>query len=1267
MILLFSCIAVSAAATFPDVTTHWATKQIEYMAGKKILNGFEDGTFRPDEPVTRAQFIKMLNETFGLTARTSINYSDVKEGDWFYDYVVEAEAQGYLLNYGTSLNPNGQLSRQEAATLIARYLDLDPANKAPSSTYPDYSSIKTAYRDYVLMATAEGLFNGYGEDGTFRPDAILTRSQALAVLYRAAGSIYTTSRSGLEADANDKNAVITNSGVTISNAKVDGRLLISEGVSGDTVTLSGCTADELIYRGTASLVLSDCDIEKLTVDSSVNGFTASVSLLSNSEIKETVLETAAEISLASRTKLDTLTVNENAKNSSVSGSGTLNEVKVNAKGFTAEKLPAKYTIAKNLTATFAGTSYSGNSTSSSSSGFSVAPTTYATTSNCYLTGTTTATGKIYYYFTTASVAPTAATFDSLYAAAAVKNNYSVTANRSQDVNIGLTSAVSAYPYVAVMFENSAGTHSQPQLIVNKASSGFSVAPTASVSGTTRYLSYTPAVTGTVYYYYTNSGNALTVSSFTSGYNSASARGTLSATAGQSATNPTLAVASTSTYTHLAVLLLDSATEYQPVVITLSGTTQSTAGGFSVAPTAVLNGTSVLLAFTPSVSGTVEYYFSASKTVPTGTQFDTYKLQMGSYSGTQIVTAGMPYALNAGTQGVHYIYPYIVLRIKTTSTTYQPVVIEIGAISGGTSGNVNLTNTSFTAAPVVSIVNGQYYLTLPTSSTVYFYLTNSDTVSSSTVFMNRYQSATTNIVAKLGGVLSGSTYAQATGIASSSGGGYDYIALMAVTGTYQFTPVVIPLPKASSSGTTAGTGFLTDPIYSMHMAGTHQIDVLTEKNGTVLYYYTNLEDTSEADTIIPQILFGASDPALLCGQASVIAGVGTTIAVHSSEVPKYVVLIFMDQNKQRYTPVRISANILGTTSTSSNGFQGNAQKVTTNNGVPTLSYNSFITGQIYYYFTNNNIAPITPIDFFEVYTTTNMKNLRGTAKINTGISTVALSTPYGANAYSYVVILAREEGYDAGGYYRPFTLQVNATGSSLLGNIGFSGTPSLSGNMLYFTPLSTGTLYYSFTGSNSAEDWTNQMANIRMYSQMVNPNVTVTPVTLSSTYVGTYGGSYKSVTSTMLQSTSIIANAQAASQYLVIWMATPTNMSQPVFLPLSGTTVPGAGSTTVSTTGFTVTPTYNSATGYITYTPGVAGTIKVLYTNSNEDLSTAIDFNNLYNTFSNDPVLRAFCNTSYSNANTSGYLSVNSTVKYVWVLLTASNGTAYKPVRVQISA
>ena len=87
--MLASSVISAYAADFSDLPSdHWAYSYVDSLVSAGTINGFEDGTFRPTGTVTRAEFVKMLDETFGLTSTAPINYSDVKTDDWFHTYYM---------------------------------------------------------------------------------------------------------------------------------------------------------------------------------------------------------------------------------------------------------------------------------------------------------------------------------------------------------------------------------------------------------------------------------------------------------------------------------------------------------------------------------------------------------------------------------------------------------------------------------------------------------------------------------------------------------------------------------------------------------------------------------------------------------------------------------------------------------------------------------------------------------------------------------------------------------------------------------------------------------------------------------------------------------------------------------------------------------------------------------------------------------------------------------------------------------------------------
>lgn len=1303
LLLAFSCVAGAAAATFADSATHWALPAIEYMVSKKILNGYEDGTFRPERTVTRAEFIKMLDETFGLTAQTSISYGDVKESDWFYSYVAKAAAQGYLLNYGSSLNPTGTLSRQEAAALLTRYLDLDASKKAPSSTYADYTTIKTAYRDYVLQATAAGLFNGIREDDgsyTFRPDKLLTRAETLTILSRAAGTIYKGSQTGVDAEAAAGNAVVTQSGVTIQNASLSGRVLVSEGASGGVITFSGCNLGTLILRGTASVVLSDCTVENLLVDASVSGFTAAVSLTSNSQIRTAELRTPAIVSLAARTSVSSLTVGTDAKNSGVTGSGSLDSVKINASGFTSDPMPTRYELASGLSATLAGKTLSGASADGTQSGFTSQPSTYASAANCYLTATAVSAGTVYYYFTTSSAVPTTGTFTSYYSAAAVHASYAAVANIPRDTNLGATASVGAYPYVALMLVDSANNRYQPLVIENKASNGFTVAPSVSTTGQYQYISATPAVSGTLYYLYTSS-SSMTLSSFSSAYSAASSdvKGTLTAAAGQSATSLTKRAADVSGYAYLAVLLENAAGEqYQPVVIPLSGSGAPAATtGFTSDPVSTSNANGISLSFTPSVSGTVEYYFSASGVVPTSAQFDAnLTMTSASYTGSRTVERARPYTALIASAAEARSYPYVVVRLTSGSTKYQPVVVKLAEAA-----QIDLTGSGFTSQPTLTVSNGYYYITLPTSgsATVYYYLTNATSVANSTVFMTNYNSAISPYQAtKTGGSLTAGYAATPlqTILPSSMYGSYTGLALMVTNGMQSGTPIVIPLTGSSSDSTPTDTGFLTGPIYNIYYTGLHQIEFMTNASGKVFYYYTDSSEVTreEVQSAMAQILFGSLSSSDTAGCVDVVARTQTSIPVRASVYPPYVVMFFVDASNTPSQHVVISTD--GSSSSSiSTGFSG-TPSCTMQSGTPRLTYNTATSGKIYYYFTNTRTAPNDASSFLKAWIDASSSSsvpgfpssstgvASGSFDVGVGMGVKDISMPYGS--YQYIALMFQSASGGTGGYYRPVTISTSGSSSSGgSGSIGsqtaFVTTPTLSAlpwggaATLTFTPAMSGTLFYSFTNENTMSAWLDPVkAYIGLGGTGIGSGSSLlqNPQQLSTLIAQLgRGGTLQAVTASYASQTASVT-LNTSYKYLAVWIAGTTSMSSPVFLPVSGTTTGGStggGSYPWLSggNGFSVTPTYNRLTSALDYTvDSTLGMylVECVFTNTVTSTSmTSAQFDTLKATTSSDAQNVAFGGTSISVPASSYY----PLYKYAWlrVVSLSGTGTDYTPVCVQL--
>jgi len=180
--------------TFPDINGHWGKKYAESMANRLIVEGYEDGTFRPDRSITRAEFAAIIVRSLGLSGKdapASAKFSDVQSGEWYASVVAIAAEAGIVTGYedGT-FRPNQVINREELAAMVVRASkyagkDLSVSPGAVSGTLAKFSDADDIVwaRAEIAAAVNAGIVEGY-EDGTFRARNTATRAEAAAMLQR---------------------------------------------------------------------------------------------------------------------------------------------------------------------------------------------------------------------------------------------------------------------------------------------------------------------------------------------------------------------------------------------------------------------------------------------------------------------------------------------------------------------------------------------------------------------------------------------------------------------------------------------------------------------------------------------------------------------------------------------------------------------------------------------------------------------------------------------------------------------------------------------------------------------------------------------------------------------------------------------------------------------------------------------------------------------------------------------------------------------------
>ncbi|MBD2198909.1 MULTISPECIES: DUF1565 domain-containing protein [Calothrix] len=179
---------VGGATAFNDVPTgYWAKAYIEALSSQKIIAGFPDGTFKPNDPVTRAQFATIINKAFAPPAkRPAIQFKDVKSDFWAFAAIQSAYQSQFVSGYpdGT-FKPQQQIPRVQALVALASGLNLTTDNQNILSFYTDAAQIPKYALNQIAAATAKQLVVNYPTVKQLNPNRDATRAEVAAFVYQA--------------------------------------------------------------------------------------------------------------------------------------------------------------------------------------------------------------------------------------------------------------------------------------------------------------------------------------------------------------------------------------------------------------------------------------------------------------------------------------------------------------------------------------------------------------------------------------------------------------------------------------------------------------------------------------------------------------------------------------------------------------------------------------------------------------------------------------------------------------------------------------------------------------------------------------------------------------------------------------------------------------------------------------------------------------------------------------------------------------------------
>lgn len=172
---------------FTDLGNHWAAAYIEALADRGLVKGYSDGTYRPQEPINRAQFAALVASSYGYLApvRGKVAFVDVPATYWAASAIDQAQRSGFLGGYpDQTFRPDQGMGRVQAIVAVATGLKLTSASASGLGIYRDRAQIPSYAINGIAAATQAGLVINYPDPALLRPLETTTRAEVAVLIYQ---------------------------------------------------------------------------------------------------------------------------------------------------------------------------------------------------------------------------------------------------------------------------------------------------------------------------------------------------------------------------------------------------------------------------------------------------------------------------------------------------------------------------------------------------------------------------------------------------------------------------------------------------------------------------------------------------------------------------------------------------------------------------------------------------------------------------------------------------------------------------------------------------------------------------------------------------------------------------------------------------------------------------------------------------------------------------------------------------------------------------
>ena len=170
---------------FSDLSlSHWSYNAVLSLYSKGIISGYEDGSIKPDNEISRAEFVKLITQSISesKSAESKNTFTDVSRDDWFYDFILKAFNEKLIFGSNGKFRPKDSITREDAVVILCRALENKNFTLTDEKKFKDCENISDYAKKSVALLYAAEIISGSGDE-IFEPQRNISRAEAFQLIY----------------------------------------------------------------------------------------------------------------------------------------------------------------------------------------------------------------------------------------------------------------------------------------------------------------------------------------------------------------------------------------------------------------------------------------------------------------------------------------------------------------------------------------------------------------------------------------------------------------------------------------------------------------------------------------------------------------------------------------------------------------------------------------------------------------------------------------------------------------------------------------------------------------------------------------------------------------------------------------------------------------------------------------------------------------------------------------------------------------------------